>query len=74
MQLYTAERAQKSSVNGRKTEVIRCYLCPLKDVCTVPKLDSGIKDLPFVLNWLPDGSENMCPLYITVSKLGKVKK
>lgn len=50
--------------------MIYCYLCPLKDVCSIPKIKTempiGVSlppPLPFTLNWLPNGNENECPLY-----------
>jgi len=65
------EKAQRLSVSGRRAEMIKCYLCPLKDVCSVPKIATSSPALSIVLNWLPDKSEDMCPLYRTAKKYGK---
>jgi len=48
--------------------MIKCYRCPLQDVCPVPKVATSSPALPLVINWLPDGSENKCPLYKTTKK------
>lgn len=55
--------------------MIYCYLCPLKDVCSVPKVQTEEQSLspvlPITLNWLPDGGEMMCPLYRIIDELVK---
>jgi len=43
--------------------MVHCYLCPLKDVCSVPKIKTDLPGLQVTLNWLPDGAENNCPLF-----------
>ena len=48
--------------------MIKCYLCPLNDVCPVPKISTDVPGLEFKLNWLPDGNEGECPLYKVTKK------
>jgi len=43
--------------------MIKCYLCPLNDVCLVIKLGDLGHGIPIKLEWLPDGNELKCPLY-----------
>ncbi len=56
--------------------MIYCYICPLKDVCRVPKVQkeeerSLFPHLPITLNWLPNGAEDMCPLYKAANEASK---
>ncbi|GAI52272.1 unnamed protein product [marine sediment metagenome] len=43
--------------------MIYCFQCPLKDKCSVPKVETSEPSLELKFNWLPDGAESQCPLY-----------
>lgn len=49
--------------------MIYCYLCPLKDMCPIPKVKSNsVVFGSMMLNWLPDGVEHNCPLYKVIKE------
>lgn len=54
--------------------MIKCFLCPLNDMCPVPKTIVESSALPFKLNGLPDGAESRCPLYKAANEHGKETK
>lgn len=51
--------------------MIYCYLCPLKDLCPIPEIQTEPPNIPIKLNWLPNGAKNECPLYKATNEHGK---
>lgn len=46
--------------------MIRCYTCPLRDVCQIHKVEI---DIPTKKEWIPDCEKQKCPLYVITHDL-----
>lgn len=68
MALHPATVSEGRWHSLRRMTVIKCFECPLQDLCSATKIVSGP---PIKVEWLPDESKDICPLYKAAEEMIK---